>query len=176
MPGRPISMTRCARLSAAAAAVLLLAGCSSGSNPTSAASSAVAAARSAASALASAAGGLGSAAASAAGDLGSAASAASSAFAGIKGGVDAKSDVQLGTVVTASDGRADVPLTITNHGSKNYRYTVQINFEDQSGSLLDVVVVTAPEVARGSSTQSTARSHRTLSGTVTATVGAALRY
>ncbi|MDH6574941.1 hypothetical protein [Kitasatospora sp. MAP5-34] len=151
------------------AAVLLLAGCSSSGNPTSAASSALAAARSGASALASAANGLGSAVASAE-------SAASSAFASIKGGLDAKTDIELGTVVTGSDGRSDVPITVTNHGTQSYRYTVQINFDDQSGNLVDTVIVNVPEVVAAGTAQAAARSNRNLPSPVTAKVGNAVRY
>ncbi|GAA0701522.1 hypothetical protein GCM10010193_65480 [Kitasatospora atroaurantiaca] len=94
----------------------------------------------------------------------------------MKGGLDAKGDVALGTVVTGSDGRADVPVTVTNHASQGYQYTVQVNFDDPSGNLLDTVVISVPEVAAGGTAQATASSHRKLAGTVTAAVGNALRY
>ncbi|MFB7663309.1 hypothetical protein ACFC1R_05070 [Kitasatospora sp. NPDC056138] len=155
-----------------------VAGCSSSSRPVgSPASSAAAAAQSAlasgASQLASAAGGLASAAASA---IASARAAASSALAGVKGGLDAREDVTIGEVVTGSDDRTDAPLTITNHQSTPGRYTIEVDFKDQSGKLLDAVVVSVPELAPGATTDAAARSHRELSGPVTAEVGAALRY
>ncbi|GJF28659.1 hypothetical protein KNE206_13590 [Kitasatospora sp. NE20-6] len=151
----------------------VLAGCSSDSSPSSVASSAAAAVQSKASELASAASGLASSAASA---VASAEAAASSAVAAVKGGLDADEDVELGDPVTGSDGRTDVPITVTNHASQGYRYTLQIDFEDASGNRLDTVVVNVPEVAAGASAQATARSNRTLSGDVKVSVARALRY
>ncbi|WP_441246313.1 hypothetical protein [Kitasatospora sp. McL0602] len=160
---------RTASAVALATAAALLSGCSSGSSASSAVSSAAAVVNSGASALASAANGVSSAAASAQ-------SAAASALAGVTDGVDAKADVMLGAVTTASDGRSEVPVTVTNHGSKAYRYSVEVTFEDSSGKALDVVVLSVPETAASATAQATARSNRNLSGTVTAKVGAALRY
>ncbi|MER8182778.1 hypothetical protein [Kitasatospora sp. NPDC094015] len=159
-----------------------LSGCSSDSSPSPAVSSALqsglSAAASAAQSLASGAtSGAASVAASvAASAVSSAQAAASSALSSVKGGLDAKSDISLGGVTPASDGRLQVPLTVKNGGSQAYQYTVQVNFKDQSGNLLDVVVLTVPEVAAGGTAQSTATSNRTLSGNVTAEVASALRY
>ncbi|MEV4616125.1 hypothetical protein AB0K43_26550 [Kitasatospora sp. NPDC049258] len=166
---------------AVAAAVLGgagLVGCSSGSSPSPAVSSVL---QSGLSAAASAAGSLASsatsgAASAAASAASSAAAAASSALASVKGGLDAKSDISLGGVTSASDGHLQVPLTVTNGGSQAYKYTIQVNFNDQSGNLLDVVVLTVPDVAAGGTAQATATSNRTLSGNVTAEVASALRY
>ncbi|MDH6131872.1 type IV secretory pathway TrbL component [Kitasatospora sp. MAA4] len=137
------------------------------------ASEAASAGQSIASQGASAAGGLGSAAASAAS---SAAAAASSALASIQGGLDATGDVTLGEVSAGADGRSDVTVFVTNHQTSANHYTVQVDFKDASGSLLDATVVTVPSLAAGQTADVTARSNRTLSGTVKASVGAALRY
>ncbi|KQV05677.1 MULTISPECIES: hypothetical protein [unclassified Kitasatospora] len=154
---------------------LVLTGCSSdgGSPPAavqSGASALASAAKSAANSFASSAS---SAAASAAA---SAEAAASSALASVKGGLDAKDDVTLGGVVTDSDGKSSVPLTVTNKTSQPYKYTIEVSFEDSSGKFLDAAVVTVPEVAAGGTAQATAKSNRKLEGTVTAKVGSALRY
>lgn len=125
-------------------------------------------AASGASALSSLAGGLSSSAASAE-------AAASSAMAKVKG-LDASGDVKLGSVSTGSDGHTDVPLTVTNHQTQAQQYTIQVDFKDSTGKLLDVAVVSVPSVAAGQSAQATARSTHTLSGTVTASVANAVRY
>ncbi|MDH6710553.1 phage tail sheath gpL-like [Kitasatospora sp. MAA19] len=161
-----------------------LAGCSSsGRSAGTVASSAAAAieqgasaAASAASALASAAGGAGSVISSAEARASAAVSAASSAVAGIKGGLDAKGDVSVGAVSTGPDGKAQVELTVTNHGQQSYRYVIQINFTDDSGKLQDATAVTVQDVAGGKSAQATARSNRDLSGSLKAVVANAVRY
>ncbi|MFE6053547.1 FxLYD domain-containing protein [Kitasatospora sp. NPDC056446] len=170
-------------LAAALAGAVALAGCSSGKSASSVASEAAAAvekgasaAASAASALASAAGGAGAAIASAEAQASAAVSAASSAVSGIKGGLDAKADVSLGEVTTGSDGKAQVQLTVTNHGQQSYRYVVQLDFTDGSGKVLDATAVTVQDVAAGQSAQATAHSNRDLSGTVKAEVANAVRY
>ncbi|MFJ1702080.1 hypothetical protein [Kitasatospora sp. NPDC088346] len=63
-----------------------------------------------------------------------------------------------------------------NGGSQGYQYTIQVNFTDQSGNVLDVVVLSVPEVTAGGTAQATATSNRNLSGTVKADVASALRY
>ncbi|MFD6556066.1 hypothetical protein [Streptomyces sp. NPDC058398] len=151
-----------------------LTGCSSDDSSSSPASSAASVVRSGASDLASAAS---SAAASAVTSAAASASAAaSSALEGVKGGLDAKSDVTLGSVSTGSDGKAEVPVTVTNHDSKSRSYTIVVNFKDQSGNLLDVAVLDVSDVAAGKTAHATARSNRDLTGTVTTEVGNALRY
>ncbi|BFV59513.1 hypothetical protein KCMC57_up46170 [Kitasatospora sp. CMC57] len=154
-------------VAAVVAGGLVLTGCSSdgGSLPSSV--------QSGASALASAANSLASVASSAAA---SAEAAASSALASVKGGLDAKGDVTVGGVVTDSDGKVSVPVTVTNRTSQPYKYTIQISFEDGSGKLLDAAVLTVPEVAAAGTAEATAKSNRKLDGTVTAKVGSALRY
>ncbi|MDH6110305.1 cell division septum initiation protein DivIVA [Kitasatospora sp. MAP12-15] len=166
------------------------AGCSSSASSTasSAASSAGAVAQSLASAAQSAAQSLASQAASAgasaasglsseaAAAAASAQAAASSAVAGIQGGFDASGDVTLGSVLTASDGRSEVPVAVTNHQTDSNRYTVEITFKDSSDSVVDAVVVNIPTLAAGQTAHATARSNRSLTGPVTASVDVALRY
>ncbi|MFD4396025.1 hypothetical protein [Kitasatospora sp. NPDC058397] len=170
-------------LAATMVAAVALAGCSSGKSASSVATSASAAiergasaAASAASALASVAGGAGAVIASAEARASAAVSAASSAVSGIKGGLDAKGDVAVGAVSTGSDGRAQVELTVTNHGQQSYRYVIQVDFTDDSGSVQDATAVTVQDVAAGRSAQATARSNRDLSGSLKAVVANALRY
>ncbi|MFF4378806.1 FxLYD domain-containing protein [Kitasatospora sp. NPDC001547] len=179
----PLRHRRCAVagvLAVAVAGAAALGGCSSGKSGSSVASSAAAAvekgASAAASALASAAGGAGAAIASAEAQASAAVSSASSAVAGIKGGLDAKGDVTAGAVETGSDGKPQVPLTVTNHGRQSYRYVIQLDFTDESGKVLDATAVTVPDVAAGQSAQATAHANRSLSGTVKAEVANAVRY
>ncbi|MFE6869789.1 FxLYD domain-containing protein [Kitasatospora sp. NPDC057692] len=178
-------------LAAALGAALLggaaLAGCSSdgdGGATGSAASSAAAqagsaiagaasaAASAASAALGTAATGLSSAAASA---VASAEAKASSAIAGIKGGLDAKGDIAVGSVSIVND-KAEATLTVTNHGQQAGRYVIQVNFTDDSGNVLDVTAVTVPDLAAGQSTEAKAQSNRDLSGSVKAVVANAVRY
>ena len=165
-----------------------LAGCSSDGDASSTVSSVASAAQSAISAAASAAQSAVSEAASAANSAiasgasgvssaaASAEAAASSAIAGVKGGLDAKDDVTLGAVTTASDGKVEVVATVTDHASQSYRYSVQVNFTDASGNVLDAAVANVPEVAAGQTSQATVRSNRSLSGGVSAIVARAVRY
>ncbi|MFE0459379.1 hypothetical protein ACFW1A_08975 [Kitasatospora sp. NPDC058965] len=159
-----------------AAGALALAGCSSSakSTATSVASSAVSAAQSALSSIGSQAASQASSAISA--GASEAASAASSAFASATAGLDATADVTLGTVSTTSDGKAQVPVTVKNSQSTDQRYTIEVDFKDQSGSTQDVVVLNPGPVAAGQTANATAVSNRTLSGTVVANVARAVRY
>ncbi len=154
-----------------------LVGCSSDGDASSAVSSVASAAQSAISAAASAAS---SAVASGAGEVSSAAAsaqaAASSALASVKGGLDAKDDVSIGPVTAGTDGKAEATLTVTDHEAQAYKYTVQVNFTDESGNVLDAAVVEVPEVAAGRSSQATVRSNRSLGGGVLASVVRAVRY
>ncbi|SES34388.1 hypothetical protein SAMN04487983_10444 [Streptomyces sp. yr375] len=153
-----------------------LTGCSDDNTPSSVSS--------AASKAASAAESLGGAATAAASSL---ASQASSAFASataeaggklddIKGGVDVKGDVKLGAVGNDSNGDTAVPVTVTNTADSKKSFAVQVDFTDSTGKRLDTSVVTVSGVAAGKTGKETARSNRTLSGTVKATVARALRY
>ncbi|WP_327324863.1 hypothetical protein OG735_21895 [Streptomyces sp. NBC_01210] len=94
----------------------------------------------------------------------------------MKGGLNAKADVTLGSIATGSNGRAEVPVNVANHDSKPRRYTIVVNYKDQSGNLVDVVVLEVPQVAAGGTAHATARSNRDLNSTVTAEVRNALRY
>lgn len=95
-------------------------------------------------------------------------------FDDIKGGVDAEADVRLGTPVT--DGRTTVEVTADNTTDSTRSFAVQVDFTDQHGNLLDVVVVTVPDVPAGASGKATARSNRELGADVRTVVGRAVRY
>ncbi|WP_432194383.1 FxLYD domain-containing protein [Streptomyces sp. bgisy027] len=97
-------------------------------------------------------------------------------FEDIKGGIDAKSSVQLGDTTTDSDGRASVEVTAENTTDSTKSFAVQINFKDQDGNLLDASVVTVSDVPANQSGKGTARSTRDLSGDVRAEVERAVRY
>ncbi|GHA90253.1 hypothetical protein ACIQRS_13100 [Streptomyces termitum] len=148
-----------------AGAVLMgTAGCSDdGDNPVSGAAS------EAASAAASAAQGVSDAASEAADK-------AEKQLSEIKDGVDARDEVKLGDAATDADGRTTVPLTVRNTDGSTRSFAVQVEFKDGDGKLLDTVVVTVSDVPGGQSKDGTARSTHKLSGTVTPSVGTALRY
>ncbi|MER6348750.1 hypothetical protein ACWC10_04625 [Streptomyces sp. NPDC001595] len=93
----------------------------------------------------------------------------------IKGGVDAKDEVRLGST-SVTDDHATVTVTARNTADSQKSFAVQVDFKDQSGNLLDAVVVTVSDVAAQGSGTATARSTRSLSGEVKAEVGTALRY
>ncbi|KQX62274.1 MULTISPECIES: FxLYD domain-containing protein [unclassified Streptomyces] len=165
---------------AAICCATVLTGCSDDDTPSSVSS--------AASKAASAAESLGREATAAASSLASGfASEASSAFASasasasrkldeIKGGVDVKSDVKLGTPDTDQDGRATVEVTVSNTTDASKSFAVQIDFTDSAGNRLDTVVTTVSDVAAGKTGKETARSNRALSGQVKAAVARAVRY
>jgi hypothetical protein len=94
----------------------------------------------------------------------------------VKNGVDAKDAVKLGTPSTDADGRTTVQVTADNTAGSTKSFAVQVDFKDQSGNLLDTVVVTVKDVPAGKSGTATARSNRKLSGAVKTEVGTALRY
>lgn len=94
----------------------------------------------------------------------------------VKGGVDAKDDVKLGTPGTDGDGRTTVEVTVGNTGGSTRSFLVQVEFTDRGGDLVDTVVVTVPDVPAGESGKATARSTRKLDGEVGAKVGRAVRY
>ncbi|MDT9699381.1 FxLYD domain-containing protein [Streptomyces sp. P17] len=93
----------------------------------------------------------------------------------IKGGIDAKDEVELGKPGT-DDGRTTVTVTARNTSDDTQSFAVQVEFRDEDGKLVDVVVVTVSDVAANSSGTGTARSTHELSGSVKAEVGTALRY
>ncbi|MFG2723808.1 FxLYD domain-containing protein [Streptomyces canus] len=97
-------------------------------------------------------------------------------FDDIKNGVDAKDDVRLGTPATASDGRTTVEVTATNSADSAKSFTVEVDFTDRNGKLLDAVVLTVSDVPAGGSGKGTARSTHDLSGDVRAKVPRAVRH
>ncbi|MZD05988.1 hypothetical protein GTW43_12950 [Streptomyces sp. SID5785] len=94
---------------------------------------------------------------------------------GFKDAADAKKDVRLGDV-TRDDGRATVPVTVTNGASSTRSYLVVVTFRDQGGNRLDSVALRVDRVGAGRSKKATARSHRSLDGDVEATLDRALRH
>ncbi|EGX60861.1 hypothetical protein SZN_05387 [Streptomyces zinciresistens K42] len=94
----------------------------------------------------------------------------------IKGGVDAKGSVRLGTPATGSDGRTTVEVTAENTTGAAKSFAVQVDFRDAGGNLLDAAVVTVSDVAGGATKKGTARSTRKLSGDVRTDVARAVRY
>ncbi|MEU6314347.1 hypothetical protein [Streptomyces sp. NPDC047014] len=153
-----------------AVAVLAAAGCSGGDgSPSGAVSSAASAVKSAGEAVSSA-------ASEAAKSAESAAAVAKDKLAEVKNGVDAKDQVTLGPVATDGDGFSTVPVTVRNTDEAAKSFAVQVEFKDESGTLMDTVVVTVKDVAGKGTGQGTARSTHKLSGTVTASTGTALRY
>ena len=94
----------------------------------------------------------------------------------IKGGVDVRSDVRLGTAGKDADGRATVDVTASNTTDATKSFAVQVDFRDSSGNLLDTVVVTVTDVPAGGTGTGTARSNRDLSGEVQTKVARAVRY
>ncbi|MFE7184306.1 hypothetical protein [Streptomyces erythrochromogenes] len=153
-----------------AAVALGAAGCSGGDgNPSGAVSSAASAVRSAGEAVSSA-------ASEAAKAAESAAAVAKDKLADVKNGVNAKDQVSLGAVATDADGYTTVPVTVRNTDDATKSFAVQVEFKDESGNLVDTVVVTVSDVTGQGTGQGTARSTHKLSGTVTAQTGTALRY
>ncbi|MFE0011247.1 hypothetical protein ACFVZX_32700, partial [Streptomyces erythrochromogenes] len=106
----------------------------------------------------------------------SAAAVAKDKLAEVKNGVNAKDQVSLGTVATDTDGYTTVPVTVRNTDDATKSFAVQVEFKDESGNLVDTVVVTVSDVAGKGTGQGAARSTHKLSGTVTAQTGTALRY
>jgi hypothetical protein len=155
-----------ARIIAGAAVALALlgaAGCSSSS-------SAGKTVQSAASALAS------QAAPAVSSALAQAGAAASSALAGAASALDVRSDVTTGPVQTASSGRSTSVVQVKNTSGSTADFTVVLTFRDDSGKVLDAVVMTIDKVPAGGTGSGTATSNRDLSGTVTVQVDSALRH
>ncbi|MDI3419153.1 FxLYD domain-containing protein [Streptomyces luteolus] len=140
-----------------------------GSGPSDAASKAASAAESAA-------GRVTDAASRAADALASASAAADRKMKEIKGGVDAKDEVELGAADTDGQGRSTVDVTAENTADSAKSFAVKVDFKDKDGKLVDTVVVTVKDVAAGAEGKGTARSTHKLSGEVRTEVGQALRY
>ncbi|MBT2468882.1 hypothetical protein J7E97_13600 [Streptomyces sp. ISL-66] len=145
------------------------AGCSDGDGPSAAASEA-------ASAVASAGAVVSSAASEASDAVESAAAVAKDKLSEVKDGIDAKDDVTLGAPAKDADGRTTVSVSAKNTEGSPKSFAVQVDFKDEGGKLLDTVVVTVSDVAANATGEGTARSTHTLSGTVKAETGKALRY
>lgn len=105
-----------------------------------------------------------------------AANQAASAIAAVKGAVDATSDVQSGRTSTDSIGRTVSRLTVTNPTGDQHNYTISVAFDDTTGNLLDVVVVSVSAVPAHGSTTATAQSNRPLTDADIAKVTAAVRH
>ncbi|WP_053713289.1 hypothetical protein [Streptomyces sp. XY413] len=165
-----VAWTRGAAGVVLAAVALGAAGCSGGDgDPAGAVSSAASAVKSAGEAVSSA-------ASEAAKAAESAAAVAKDKLADVKDGVDAKDQVSLGTVATDADGYTTVPVSVRNTDDATKSFAVQVEFKDESGNLVDTVVVTVSDVAGKGAGQGTARSTHKLSGTVSAQTAKALRY
>ncbi|MET9495500.1 hypothetical protein [Streptomyces sp. NPDC006552] len=120
-------------------------------------------------------GGPSDAASKAAGVLASATAEAQKKVDEFKAGTDAKSDVRLGDV-TKDDGRATVPVTVTNKDSDAKSYLVLVAFKDSGGNRIDTVALNVNDVGGGASKKAEARSHRTLDGDISADIVRALRH
>ncbi|MDQ0991975.1 FxLYD domain-containing protein [Streptomyces sp. V3I7] len=153
-------------VTAVLAALVGLGGCSDGDGTPSNPASKAASAASAASSLAS----------QAAEGLASASAEAKRRLDGVKGGVNAKDEVKLGTPGTDPDGRVTVEVTADNKASETKSFAVQVQFNDANGNLLDTVVATVRDVRAGATGNATARSTRKLTGEVKTEVARALRY
>ncbi|MBL1096727.1 hypothetical protein [Streptomyces coffeae] len=94
----------------------------------------------------------------------------------IKGGHEATRDVRAGPVSFNGQGRAMTRLTVTNSGKQTASYAILVNFRNADKDLVDAVVVTVPSAAPRTPVKAAARSHRKLSGKITAQVGTAVRY
>ncbi|WP_351228035.1 FxLYD domain-containing protein [Streptomyces sp. NPDC002133] len=93
----------------------------------------------------------------------------------IQGGFNAKGDVKAGATEN-KDGRAVSEITATNSSGGSADYTIQVNFKDADGNLLDAAVVTINDVPAGGSKTGEARSNRDLSGAPEAEIARAVRH
>ncbi|MFI9307411.1 hypothetical protein [Streptomyces triculaminicus] len=94
----------------------------------------------------------------------------------VHNGVNAKDEVTLGTPSTGGDGRATVEVSAHNTADSAKSFAVLIQFKDTDGNLLDVAVVTVPDVAPGQNGKATATGTHKVSGDLRAEIGTALRY
>ncbi|KOX23794.1 hypothetical protein ADL06_21765 [Streptomyces sp. NRRL F-6491] len=93
----------------------------------------------------------------------------------VRDGVDAKGDVKAGEPRADGD-RTVAEITATNPKDQDADYTVEVDFRDADGKLLDSVVLNVGAVPPGKSKSGTARSNRQLSGVTKAEIGRALRH
>ncbi|MGW0826611.1 FxLYD domain-containing protein [Streptomyces sp. NPDC002845] len=96
-------------------------------------------------------------------------------FREIRDGIVATGDVEV-RETAVEDGRVVAELTVTNSGDDTDSYTIQVNFHDRDGDLVDVVLVTVDSVEPGKTAKATARSHRDVPERTTAEVITAVRY
>ncbi|MFF0161546.1 hypothetical protein ACFYRY_28995 [Streptomyces sp. NPDC005263] len=157
------------------AALTGLAGCSGNDSASSTVSEAESAARSVGKEATAAASSLASEASEASSALASATAEVGRKLDDIKGGANAKGSVGLGEPTTADD-RTTVQVIAANSTDSTKSFAVQVDFTDQSGKLLDAVVVTVSDVPAGDSGKATARSNRQLTGKVRTEVARAVRY
>jgi hypothetical protein len=118
----------------------------------------------------------GAAASSAKEAVSQATASAGAAMSSIKDGADAAGDVTVGATATDGDGRTTAPLTVANKTDKEADYSIQVNFRDAGGNLLDSVVVSEKDIKAGATGTATARSNRGLEGEIKAEVARALRH
>lgn len=108
--------------------------------------------------------------------IGSAEASAKAQLKKIKGGANAKGDVKAGSVSLDKSGRAVARITITNKSHNTADYAMEVNFRDADGDLVDATLLRVPSVRPNTPRQATARSHRKLTGHITAQIGHAVRY
>ncbi|WP_190093938.1 FxLYD domain-containing protein [Streptomyces melanogenes] len=113
---------------------------------------------------------------SAASAMASASAAAESEMAKIRNGIDAKADVRAESPETGSDGLTTARLTVVNSTAERHDYTVQVNFKDKNGNVLDTVLLSVKDVGAGESKPATARSTHPLTGASVAEVANAVRH
>lgn len=154
MPGHHTRWATSALLTTAVAAAVTVTACSDEDTPSS----------------------VSSAASKAASAFASATAEAGRQFDEIKGGIDAKDAVTLGTPKTDGDGRTTVEVTADNTTDSTKSFAVQVDFSDEDGNRLDSAVLTLSDVQAGQSGKATVRSNRKLSGEVKAEVARAVRY
>ncbi|MET7900762.1 hypothetical protein [Streptomyces sp. NPDC005336] len=94
----------------------------------------------------------------------------------IKGGANAKGDVKAGSVSLDESGRAMARITITNKSHDTANYAIEVNFRDADGDLVDATLLRVPSVRPHTPKKAVARSHRKLTGHITAQIGHAVRY
>ncbi|WP_421109528.1 hypothetical protein [Streptomyces sp. NEAU-S77] len=94
----------------------------------------------------------------------------------VKGGINVKGEVKAGAVSTDRNGRAVAPITVTNKSRDTADYAVEVTFRNAKGDLVDATVLTVRSVRPRTAAKAVARSHRKLTGKITARIGTALRY
>lgn len=75
----------------------------------------------------------------------------------IRDGIVAADDTEIRRTVIDDRGRAVAGLAVTNSGDETGSYAVQVNFHDEEGDLVDVVLVTVSSVAPSETVVATGR-------------------